>query len=268
MTKYRVPLYVFFIIFFSLISSFCLAGISIDPETIEKVGKQGEQIKDFITITNNQEKPVDVKVTLSDWLKQKIDPGKWLKVEPVEISLNPGESKKVAYTVDVLSGIKGELMSMVFFTISDKGKERTTVGMQIGIPLYVAVENTVDYKIEIESCKLQLEDKYLKGDILISNMSNVHIRPKVEALLDGLDKSIYPVAYTSYGTSIRAGQRKYFSFLKEVKGYVPKHCKVTVIVNYGIGGRHDCELERTFDIVNINREDIEGETAQDVEEDK
>lgn len=263
MNKLRLFIYAFLILSFSISSALSIAGISIEPDTIEKMGRQMERIKDVIVVTNNQGNSVDIKVTLSNWLKQDLDSKEWLKVEPTEFSLNPGESKNVNYTVDVFPGITGELMCMIFFTVSNKGEEKNSVGMQIGIPFYIAISDTVNYKVEIEGCKLQLEDRYLRGDILISNMSNAHMRPKIKAELEGLDKSLYPVAYVKYGVPVRAGEKKYFSFSKEIKGNVPEQCGVTVIVNYGIGGKHDLELKRTFENVKVYKDTLVEETTQE-----
>lgn len=107
------------IIFSLLISSSLEAQIffGVTPIRVELKAKPGSQITDVFYVRNNSAKPMRVKVYAENWfLKEDGTPvfvgnqpttfscREWIKVNPFDFRLQPGEMKTVRFTVSVPEG--------------------------------------------------------------------------------------------------------------------------------------------------------------------
>lgn len=262
----RLGQFLVLVVFFSFVSSLALAGVSIDPGIVEMSGKPGVEINGVLIFKNGQKGTVAVGISMANWLKQEIRPEEWLKIEPGYFSVDAQKSKEVKYTVNIPQEVKGELMAMVFFTITNK--EKGGIGMQIGIPFYIAVEGAVDLAPVIDNCYLKVEDGNLNGYVFITNQSNVHIRPRIKAILENKEEKFYRTAHVYYGAPIRANERKDFSFsVKDIQN-IPKQCKVTVIMNYGIAGQHDSEIKKEFELNVFSKDSSKEDDTGSVEKEE
>lgn len=162
----------FFIMIFSL-SLFLIPGLPVradfslgaNPIRVEQTAQPGERLTDAITFNNTGDRPIHIVVSIEDWdllmdgtpVFQKAGslPGSiapWIRVNPSEFDLEPGERIDVRYTVAVpKEASPGGFRGAVVFSneprpilgqrpaqITAKGRIATLVYLTVGRPTSTA----------------------------------------------------------------------------------------------------------------------------------
>lgn len=139
-----------------------------------------------IIVTNNESRSLEIKLRIEDWLKAvegnpKGASGefKWLKISPLQFELKEDMSQRVSLKIEVPRGAKGEFNAMIFIEGKPKevAKGPISINTSIGIPVYVAVNGTQEFKAGVEDLQVMASDP-LKLTVKIKNSGNVHIRPE------------------------------------------------------------------------------------------
>ena len=183
-----------FVLFFLLSIELCSAGISvIGGLTREKTVKPGEKVEGIILLKNSGEGLSEVKVYKTDYLFSADgkniygEPGsiprsnsRWITLSPNRLTLNPGETVSVHYTVQVpdIPDMTGTYWSMIMvepipetspLIRGEKGKARVGVQtiIRYGIQIVTDMSNTGTRKVRFLDKKLISEkgNRILQIDI-------------------------------------------------------------------------------------------------------
>jgi hypothetical protein len=115
----------------------------------------------------------------------------WLKIKPTQLTLRPGKTSRVKFTVRIPKEASGELRAQVFFTTSETGEAsagETVVGLRsrLGAIIYVVAEGTE--RIDGGITKMQAfyaastpgvkRPDRLEVVMGIHNRSNTHVVPE------------------------------------------------------------------------------------------
>jgi len=186
-------------IIFILIPNFAFSAevsISVSPIRVEHLVKQGEQGTDMISVTNDGTAATRLKVSIEDWTLTKdgnptfmkagnnrYSCSEWIRINPVDFRLAPGQTREVRYTVTVPQGTEdgGYRAAIIFETIPDftpgdkikrvflKGRIVTIVYEVVGKPAPEGYSNG-----------LRAESKKEGVDFVLAlqNTGKVHFRTK------------------------------------------------------------------------------------------
>ena len=119
-----------------LLCSYLHADVSIGvaPIRVEHWVKQGERGTDMISVSNDGSVPTRLKVSVEDWnLTKDGNPifmktgeslyscARWIRVNPSDLRIEPGQTKEVRFTVSVPQGIEdgGYRAAIIFETVPD-----------------------------------------------------------------------------------------------------------------------------------------------------
>jgi len=171
-------------------------SISVSPIRVEHLVKQGEKGTDTISVTNDGTTPTRLKVSIEDWaltrdgnpmfMKVGSNPyscAEWIRINPVDFRINPGQTREVRYTVTVPEGIEdgGYRVAILFETVPDvmpgekakrvylKGRIATTVYEVVGKPIPQGHAN---------SLKADLKKEGIDFILALQNTGKVHFRTK------------------------------------------------------------------------------------------
>jgi P pilus assembly chaperone PapD len=171
-------------------------SISVSPIRVEHLVKQGEKGTDTISVTNDGTAPTRLKVSIEDWaltrdgnpmfMKAGSNPyscAEWIRINPVDFRVDPGQTREVRYTVTVPEGIEdgGYRVAILFETVPDvtpgekakrvylKGRIATTVYEVVGKPIPQGHAN---------SLKTDLKKEGTDFILALQNTGKVHFRTK------------------------------------------------------------------------------------------
>src|SRR3990167_9538285 len=126
------------------------AGLSVSPPRTVLQGKPNKTLTGYFTLTNEGDTPLQVSVEPEDWARG-IGGGRgpvpWLKVKPTALTLRPGKTSRIKFTVRIPKDASGELRAQVFFTSVEAGQTSDSEGAmslrsRLGAIIYVVVEGT------------------------------------------------------------------------------------------------------------------------------
>jgi P pilus assembly chaperone PapD len=171
-------------------------SISVSPIRVEHLVKQGEKGTDTISVTNDGIAPTRLKVSIEDWaltrdgnpmfMKVGSNPyscGEWIRINPVDFRVDPGQTREVRYTVTVPQGIEdgGFRVAIIFETVPDvtpgekakrvylKGRIATILYEVVGKPLPQGHSNGLKAELKKEGADFILA---------LQNTGKVHFRTK------------------------------------------------------------------------------------------
>ena len=171
-------------------------SISVSPIRVEHLVKQSEKGTDTISVTNDGTAPARLKVSIEDWaLTREGNPmfmkvGKnpyscadWIRINPVDFRINPGQTREVRYTVAVPERVEeaGYRVAIIFETVPDvtpgekakrvylKGRIATIVYEVVGKPVPQGHAN---------SLKADLKKEGMDCILVLQNTGKVHFRTK------------------------------------------------------------------------------------------
>ena len=171
-------------------------SISVSPIRVEHLVKQGERGTDTISVTNDGTVPTRLKVSIEDWAltrdgnpmfmkvgKNPYSCADWIRINPVDFRVDPGQTREVRYTVTVPEGIEdgGFRVAIIFETVPEvtpgekakrvylKGRIATIVYEVVGKPVSQGHAN---------SLKADLKKEGMDFILALQNTGKVHFRTK------------------------------------------------------------------------------------------
>jgi P pilus assembly chaperone PapD len=171
-------------------------SISVSPIRVEHLVKQGEQGTDMISVTNDGTAATRLKVSIEDWTLTKdgnptfmkaensrYSCTEWIRINPVDFRLAPGQTREVRYTITVPQGTEdgGYRAAIIFETIPDviPGEKIKRVFLKGRI---VTIVYEVVGKPTPEGYSKGLKTELKKGGVdfilALQNTGKVHFRTK------------------------------------------------------------------------------------------
>ncbi len=196
----RRILYVFLLIIFS----FSVYGVNflVSPPRFELTPSRNEITK-TIKVTNTGNESIHLKAYTMDWDMDRdgtqhfYDAGilpyscaKWIKINPIEFDVAPGEEKDVRITVITPNKLEYGHWAVVFFESAPKPVEAPTmimVNARVGSIVYVYDPKYTVRNLEI----VNMEDKGDYVTLSLYNKGNVHLRVKYSYKVYKGDSIVY-----------------------------------------------------------------------------
>jgi len=171
-------------------------SISVSPIRVEQMGKPGDRGTDMISVTNRGSDPTRLKVSVEDWTLTKEGtptfqkPGgasyscaSWIKVNPIDFRISPGQTREVRYTVTIPEGAPegGYRAAIVFETVPDvvpgEKVRRLFVRGRVATILYAIVGTPVPQG-HANSLKVEIKKDGADFTLTLQNTGKVHYRTK------------------------------------------------------------------------------------------
>jgi P pilus assembly chaperone PapD len=171
-------------------------SISVSPIRVEHLVKQGEKGTDMISVINDGTAPTRLRVSIEDWALTKdgnpmfmkaensrYSCAEWIRINPVDFRLAPGQTREVRYTITVPQGVEdgGYRAAIIFETVPD-----VTPGEKVKRVFLRGRIVTIVYELvgkptpEGHSKGLRVELKKEGVDLIVAlqNTGKVHYRTK------------------------------------------------------------------------------------------
>jgi P pilus assembly chaperone PapD len=195
-----IPLIIFLIISSSSSMS-TEVSISVSPIRVEHFVRQGEKGTDMILVTNDGTAPTRLRVSVADFTLTKdgspqfMNPGEtpqscaqWIRVNPVDFRINPGQTREVRYTITVPQDAEdgGYRAAIIFETVPDvppgEKMKRVFLRGRIVTIIYEVVGKPVP---QGHATALRVEKKQESTDFILSlqNTGKVHYRTKGKVIV-------------------------------------------------------------------------------------
>ena len=171
-------------------------SFSVSPIRIELSGEVGGTHTDIMEVRNEGNEKVRIKVTMQDWMlsedgtpsfqkagNQRRSCTGWMKINPVDFLLQPGEKKVVRYSVSIPEGVKngGYRAAFMFETVPqvEPGQKTKAVAIKgnIAAIMYLVVGKTEPVG-DITDMKYDGSKKERKVLTRIKNSGDIHFRIK------------------------------------------------------------------------------------------
>lgn len=222
----------FLVMFFSVVCFHSLyAGLKVEPVALELVAKDGGKVTGIFNIINPEADPVHVVVKPEQWATD--DYTQWLKIEPMEFDLKNSEKKEVVCTITPPPDRKGELKCMVFFVADKIDAPPNTIGIRFGVPIYAIIGGTEHIDVTIKDIEVTYGNGVIRGNVIIDNKSNIHIRPMVMVKVkDKETDQLTNIFHLPYGQPAQENQVRPFMF-EEDQEFKPGKYTVIAEVDYG-----------------------------------
>jgi P pilus assembly chaperone PapD len=237
-------------------------SISVSPIRVEHLVKQGEKGTDTISVTNDGTAPTRLKVSIEDWaltrdgnpmfMKVGSNPyscAEWIRINPVDFRVDPGQTREVRYTVTVPEGIEdgGYRVAILFETVPDvtpgekakrvylKGRIATILYEVVGKPLPQGHSNGLKAELKKEGADFILA---------LQNTGKVHYRTKGSVTVKDSDgKKAFEVDIPDVPVLPESERDIKVTYDKPI----PKG-KYTAIAVVDIGKKELVGAETTFDV--------------------
>ncbi len=171
-------------------------SVSISPIRVEHLVKQGEKGTDTISVTNDGMASTRLKVSIEDWTltrdgnpifmkvgKNPYSCAGWIRINPVDFRLAPGQTREVRYTVTVPEGIEdgGFRAAIVFETVPDvtpgEKARRVYLKGRIAAILYEVVGKPAP-EGQANRLNAHLKKEGMDFILALQNTGKVHFRTK------------------------------------------------------------------------------------------
>jgi P pilus assembly chaperone PapD len=237
-------------------------SISISPIRVEHLVKQGEKGTDTITVTNDGTASTRLKVSIEDWaltrdgnpmfMKVGNNPyscAEWIRINPVDFRIDPGQTREVRYTITVPQGIDdaGYRAAVVFETVPDvipgekirrvflKGRIVTILYEVVGKPIPQGHAN---------SLKANAKKEGMDFILALQNTGKVHFRTKGSITVkDSNGNKVFEVELPDVPVLPESERDVKVSYDK----FIPKG-KYTATAVVDIGKRELIGAEATFEV--------------------
>jgi hypothetical protein len=172
------------------------------------------------TITNNEDKPLNIKVHTKDWFilpenkANDIKATDWLIVEENEFVLQPGEAKKIGVTIKAPEKAVGELVGMV--SVEFYGEAKTMVNQMVSVAVYAAITGTDKLNAELDALSIMPEASMLRVGVNVKNTGNVHVRPTGQVKIYDANKALLRDVFIQQGRPIYPGRKN--SYYGQIHG--------------------------------------------------
>lgn len=184
------------LIFIPILAYSAEVSLSVSPIRVEHLVRQGEKGTDMISVTNDGTAPTRLKVSVEDWTLTKdgnpmfmkvgntpYSCAEWIRVNPVDFRIGPGQTREVRYTISVPQGIDdgGYRAAIIFETVPEvipgEKTKRVFLKGRIVTILYEVVGKPI---LQGHANGLKTERKKEGIDFILSlqNTGKVHYRTK------------------------------------------------------------------------------------------
>ena len=233
------------------------AGVTLSPSRVVLRGKPKKVLTGFFTVENPDAEPLTIIVEPEDWARGiggARGPVPWLAVKPARLTLAPGRSARVKFTVRIPKDASGELRSQVFFTSSAGGKGSVPLKTRVGAILYVAIEGGE----RIEGSLTRVEGFYTastpgvaKPDRLeivlhVHNASNVHVVPEGRIVVRNAEGLKAAATELPAGWGLLPNQEDLYHAVGHGIHLKPGRYTVEVTLNFGGDLSQPTTLTNTF----------------------
>lgn len=216
----------------TLFTKWSFAGISVDPVILELTAKENSEMTGAFKVFNTGKNPVRFRIKVEQWYGSSIEPDNWLSFETCVFELAGDGERDIKYKIVPPIDSKGELKCMAFFIADELGENRSNVGIQFGVPIYVVIDKTEKMDVEISNLNVGYANGVLKGEILVNNRSNIHIRPDVELIIKDDKGYIIFSFHIPYRQPVQEKQIRPFTFQEEKTLSKGKYT-ILVKIDYG-----------------------------------
>ncbi len=260
----KLLMFFIFISILVLIPTFTSAevSISVSPIRVEHLVKQGEKGTDVISVTNDGTTPTRLKVSIEDWaltkdgnpmfIKVENNPyscAEWIRINPVDFRISPGQTREVRYTITVPQGIedRGYRVAIIFETVPEvtPGEKMTRVFIKgrIATILYEVVGKPLPQG-HANSLKSQLRKDGIDFILALQNTGKVHFRTKGSITVKDSDgKKAFEAGIPDAPVLPESGREVKISY----DNPIPKG-KYTALAVVDIGKKELIGAEATFEI--------------------
>jgi P pilus assembly chaperone PapD len=192
----RTLLALTFTIFAPVLLASAEVSIGVAPIRVEHFFREGEKGTDMILVTNEGTTPTRLKVSIEDWtltkegtpvfMKVEKNPyscAEWVRINPVDFRVGPGQRREVRYTITVPQGIseRGYRAAIIFETVAEATPgekiKRVLVQGRIVTILYQVVGKPIP-KGHAKSLRAELKKTGIDFVLALQNTGNVHFRTK------------------------------------------------------------------------------------------
>ncbi len=149
---------------------------------------------DSVTVVNNEKQQIIVKVYAEDSIKDnngnftlaaqdavKTGVGSWVKMSVSEVTLNPGEHKKIPFTITIPSNAAiGDHSGGIVFQMAPQ-KSTTDKGMainvvsRIGVRIYETVPSADQLNMSVRNLQYSIVDNHISVTFTVENNGTVHV---------------------------------------------------------------------------------------------
>ncbi len=156
----------------------------------------GVKKSDSVTVVNNGKTQLTIQVYAVDSVKAndgsfalaaleqpRNSIGAWVSLGQKEVTLNPGEHKKIPFTISIpLKAASGEYSGGIVFQLAPQ-KSTTSKGMainvvsRVGVRMYETVPSADQLKMSVSNLKYSIVDNKLAITFTIENNGTVHVSP-------------------------------------------------------------------------------------------
>jgi P pilus assembly chaperone PapD len=231
------------------------AGISVKPTVIEAVLEPGQSEEGDYEVTNLGETPMNITVQLEDWmqrlfnLKDEMEVSVWLSVEPVEMTLEPGQTAILKYRIQAPDTFTNEKVAQVFFTFS----EAANLTSRLGVIVYLTPKKEAKLAAEITQFLAQTDiregkEPRLLSYFIIRNDSNVHIRPRgIVSILDQNQTRVREMIVDNV-PGIYPGKSFTWNHYSDIKSLEPGTYTAKLTLDYGYMYAQEAVMEQTAEL--------------------
>jgi hypothetical protein len=182
-------------VIFMLFTKFAFAGITITPVRVEAPLPPGGSYLGKYTVRNDYDVPIKVNVSARDWFvlpeNRGIKIDDWLVLSPREISLKPGESGYVDYSVTISTKSVGALVGMVSFVPVLEKDQGFTLMVSAGI--FIPVKGTEKIDWSFSDVKVASDRGKLQVSALVKNSGNIYLRPEGSVTIRSGKKAVQEI---------------------------------------------------------------------------
>lgn len=234
--------------------------LSVAPNMVELVLKPGETYSGYVIADNLGSVPLSVDAYLGDWthtqsgllFKDEINThprslGKWMRLSPPQLTITPGGSKRVYYTVTVPPdpGLAGSYWGVLFIGQSPasalprpsvKEPDRQfnlglRILMRFAVVIYVTIADTGVRKANFVSTQVKSDEGSLTISATLANEGNTYLRPPTWLeLRDQTGMTVYSVDHREL--TVLPESKRDFTFELRGLNLAPGHYTALIIADY------------------------------------
>ena len=155
----------------------------IEPLGVKLAAKPGEMVEGQLSLSNEKAVPLDLEVIKTDLYPLRDRYPDWLQLGHDTLSLSPGQSASLPYTVTLPEEATGQLMARISFQ-ERTGKRSAMIGIQTRITIYLiaVAQGTERYEGEIPHIGLLPGDPP-RLEVTVANTGNVYVKTRGECHL-------------------------------------------------------------------------------------
>lgn len=232
------------------------AALSVSPTRVVIQGKPGQKLAGEFDVTNTGKEVIAIAVEPEDWAGGAAG-GRgavaWLKIQPEQLGLKPGQSRKVKYTLRVPKDASGEMRAQIFFTTAlEEGGE----GMRsrLGAILYVVIKGTPRVQAALGAIKVHYtastagiaKPDRLDVALRIHNQSNVHLIPEGKMVFKDADDQVVARVLLPPGWGLLPGEESLYHAIAAGVYLKPGRYTLEVTIQGGADVQQPITLQKTL----------------------